>query len=968
MADDVRTLSRFVRPIYDAIDGRQYRAAIKLCGHKKVAHLDIVQVLKAHCLERTGRQDEALDIVRAVQRNRPTDETLLNTMYLVFRLCGCEDEMVPTYEHACSATTPPNEELFASLFAAYARRGEFLKQQQTALKMSKAFGKLKYMCWAAQSMMLQVQHGGAPPKMLALADKMLLKTMRDTRSDDGEALQLLVEILRRQDRHEDALQAFDEFAPIMQASAAAAKEPPAPHYHDGHACSHAHGPTATGRAAEGEGAFEEDIAPGPLQAIDRLTLEAELAAAVQQWERSAKVYETLLTSYNADDWTYLRAFIDARLKQNDAAFDELLAFLEALAAKESNALLRGPWLAMVHVHSERVRRDPLASAAEDALVRQMSAYVERFYSKTCCFSDLRQYLALVSDGAVVSSTTKTRVTQLFSDMAAEPLLRQDSGDVKAARNQLNRRLLALKALRFLGAYDAVAPSELEALVQTLVGEYEACSWLNLGAQGGQREVQHTDDLLLLAAHALLALAQRAGVGGARRATLLAETAALLEYGLAKSAYNFQMKLLLAQVYSLLAAGDAMLARHQELDVKHIQLDSLSFLVLDKLLQLGQLPAARRLCESIRRLHSGTASDTPEYITRAYRLGVFSKVRDMTSFLHERMRPSQTLAIARGELLQFELQDALAAGGGARLAEFAASERLQSAVAELEGMLARELSANQHREVIVQWDSAPLLRVGDAFGGDDEPLVNVDRSAAMATSRRWLSLQLVAPKLLRSLAVATDAAAVDASALAEEYAAHVAALGLTANGGDVTARVWQWSCDVVALAALQPHASDAAERECVTRLAALQAALPSIRDDLCALLAPPKLTARALAAATLLVRDAGLWSGLLLCALLRAWTKRRGQSKKEDASGSAGALRSLLKHVQELLAAVELHVQALELSAAETPRDVLATASEELAAAHQTALEHVQRSHRNAQTQLSELLRTATASIRLGTQK
>ncbi|GLE04054.1 hypothetical protein PINS_up012965 [Pythium insidiosum] len=769
MADDVRTLSRFVRPIYDAIDNRQYRAAIKLCGHKKVAHLDIVQVLKAHCLERTGRQDDALEIVRAVQRNRPTDETLLNTMYLVFRLCGCEDEMVPTYEHACSVTAPPNEELFTSLFAAYARQGEFLKQQQTALKMSKAFGKLKYMCWAAQSMMLQVQHGGAPPKMLALADKMLLKTMRDARSDDGEALQLLVEILRRQDRLEDALQAFDEFAPIMQSSAAAAKQPPAPHFHDGHACSHSHGPTARGRAAEGEGAYEEDIAPGPLQAIDRLALEAELAAAVQQWERSASVYETLLSSYNADDWTYLRAFIDARLKQNPKAFDELLAFLEALAAKESNALLRGPWLAMVHVHSERVRQRPLDATAEDALVRQMSAYADRFYSKTCCFSDLRQYLALVSDAAVVSPATKTRVVQLFSDMAQEPLLRQDSGDAKAARNQLNRRLLALKALRFLGAYDAKATSELEALVQSLVAEYEASSWLNVGAQGGQREVQHTDDLLLLAAHTLLALAQRPGLG-ARRASLLTEAAALLEYGLAKSAYNFQMKLLLAQVYSLLGAGDAMLARHQELDVKHIQLDSLSFLVLDKLLQLGQLPAARRLCESIRRLHSGTDSDTPEYITRAYRLGVFSKVRDMTSFLHERMRPSQTLAIARGELLQFELQDALAAGGSARLAEVAASERLQSAINELENMLASErgLSANQHREVAVQWDHEPLLRAGDAFGDDDAPLVNVDRSATMETSRRWLSLQLVAPKLLRALALATDDAS-ELQSLADEYA-------------------------------------------------------------------------------------------------------------------------------------------------------------------------------------------------------
>ncbi len=134
MSDDFRVMSRFVRPIYDAIDQRQYKTALKLCLHKKVCHLDIVLVLKAHCLERTGKTEEALTICRSVQQRKPTDETLLNTMYLVFRLCGCEQEMLPTYEHACAVVSPPNEELLISLFLSYARQGEFLKQQQTALR------------------------------------------------------------------------------------------------------------------------------------------------------------------------------------------------------------------------------------------------------------------------------------------------------------------------------------------------------------------------------------------------------------------------------------------------------------------------------------------------------------------------------------------------------------------------------------------------------------------------------------------------------------------------------------------------------------------------------------------------------------------------------------------------------------------------------------------------------------------
>ena len=181
----------------------------------------------------------------------------------------------------------------------------------------------------------------------------------------------------------------------------------------------------------------------------------------------------------------------------------------------------------------------------------------------------------MKDSTLVSAPAKSNLIQYFSNLSEESagLLKNKPLDSDVdeetrthGQNNLSKRLLALKALRFLGYYensDMYSVSDLNRLVTELEEEYEATNWLNVGSAGGQREVQLTDDLLLLATHFLLDIYQR--VSGHRE--YLERAAGLLEYGLEKSAYNFQMKLLLSRVYGYLGAADAMLSRHVELDVK-----------------------------------------------------------------------------------------------------------------------------------------------------------------------------------------------------------------------------------------------------------------------------------------------------------------------------------------------------------------------------------------------------------------
>ncbi|KAK1943622.1 N-alpha-acetyltransferase 25 [Phytophthora citrophthora] len=974
---DARLMARYVRPIYEAIDNRQYKNAIKLCVHKRVAHLDIVQVLKAHCLERTGRVEEALDICRRIQLKQPTDDTLLNTMNLVFKLGGCEHEMLPTYEHACAVSSPPNEELYQSLFVAYARRGAFLKQQQTALKMFKAFGNIKYVCWAALSMMLQVEHGGTPARMLALAEKMLLKTLRESGADDGEALQLTVLIMQLQDNHQGALDAFDEFVKVDDGKNKQKKKK-----------------VALGRAAEGEGAYDEEIELGPMQAIDRVSLEATLAKNVTNWARCAAANRKLLEEYNADDWTFLKEYIAARFEEKgDCKTEELLAlgqeiteFLNDLQSRPDNERIRGPALALIHVSNEILCRlksgDAAVSQVETKLQELIVAYANRFYSKTCCFTDLKQYFTLyLNESTSVSATAKTKLTQHFVDLSKESsgLLKSkptsdnvDERVRKEGQGNLSKRLLALKTLRLLGYYENTGNFSVEALeqlVDELEDEYEATNWLNVGSAGGQREVQLTDDLLLLATHFLLDIYQRSS--GHRE--YLERAAGLLEYGLEKSAYNFQMKLLLSRVYGYLGAAEAMLSRHAELDVKYVQLDSLSFLVLDKMLDLCQYQEARKLTNRIAALHRSTANDTPEYIARAYRLGVYSKVVDMSSFLHKRMKKSHTLAISKGETLRFELLDALALGP-AKLHEFVTSSSFDAQITGLENMLVSdgaELSHNQHREVIVDWTSQQQIPTGDVFAQDVEPLVECDRSANASSSLLWLKLRVLVPKLLKSLAVDDHTAMVN---LTEEYDDIVAQLHLTGSDSSkpqLREKLWNWSSKAIAMSV---HAVDVvngqsdAEKSLSTTISQLQDDFTAITEQLRAGLvftsdstSEVALSPYAVSTLSSLLLDSGLSSLSALALAQRALSKKKSK-KSEELSVASTALRNLLKHMQESLAALEMHVTKLQFTShTETSTSPRAQASHKAHA-------NVVKSYESLQTRLAKLLGERCASIRSILQK
>ncbi|OQS02527.1 hypothetical protein THRCLA_21404, partial [Thraustotheca clavata] len=470
---------------------------------------------------------------------------------------------------------------------------------------------------------------------------------------------------------------------------------------------------------------------GPMQAIDRIVLEATLAKDAEDWQRCANVYTTLLIKFNGDDWAFWLGLIEATSKlESPDSGKQLWATIKNLQA-EHGSRLRGPHLAEIELQF-RTLKNP--DEVNKVFVPLLLAYMERFASKTCCFSDLQRYLQL--DTKPLKTLTDACKENLKQALAAT---KPKTGDLAEQTFWFRKSLLARKMLRFLGDHKIKSTKELLALVDEYLLEYDNMQWLNQEKVGGQREVQVTDDLLLLAVHLLL---DTYTLSPTPEAAWLLKAAGSLELGLQRSAYNFQMKMLLCRVYAMLGAGDAMLVRYKELDIKQIQLDSLSYLVLDGLYAFNMNDEASRILDSIRALHKTTARDTPEFIARAYRLGVYSKAEDMTSFLVGKMQRSEMLALATAESCHSQLLKSCSSSS-----YFQGHMGDAALQAELDALLKHELSPNHHREVEVDWTLAQDKSAAYVF--DDANVSSCDRTRDPKQLQAWLKLRALIPRMLTS---------------------------------------------------------------------------------------------------------------------------------------------------------------------------------------------------------------------------
>ncbi|KAI8921305.1 N-acetyltransferase B complex non catalytic subunit-domain-containing protein [Powellomyces hirtus] len=587
-------LERKLRPIYEALDSYNNKQAVALCTKalKKQGDAIIIKSLKAVALDRLGRDDEALEICEEIRKTNPTDEAVLQYIVMVYKGCKKTKEIIDVYQSAYSQA-PRNEELANHWFMALVRVDDRKQMQQAAMKIQKQFKNSRYLFWTIVTIWLQARDnpGGAQTLLTTLTERMLVKAAEEGHIKDYEALQLYIEVLETQGKLGEALAVVNgELGNLCKVSA------------------------------------------------DRKRIVARLAKASKNWKLLLTVSKELLLT-SPDDWmsycNYIEALKRLLLDTEDPSTKENLieqarSLFSVLESKASNGkrLKRGPLLAGLELEKMLICS---GQAVDDTskMSGLITAYLAQFGSTLSCFDDLRPYLQF---------TSASYVQSLFegASRAAEEDLSTSS-----VRNLVNVEKIRRWSEKKLSSNQAKARSEY------YMTTYQRT--MPLGEKFDERELQPGDDYILLGAHSLLDLY---GEDRGQR-QLLGDAALILEYGSARSKFNYQIKLLLIRVYFELGAHKRLLEVATTMDIKQIQHDTLSYLFTDDLEYLGCPESAMRAVVKSLTIYGSNGRETPEMIVQAFKYGTYSKIPEFIRF-RDRLKKSLQYAVSQRQLYRVEI--------------------------------------------------------------------------------------------------------------------------------------------------------------------------------------------------------------------------------------------------------------------------------------------------------------------------
>ncbi|XP_055009601.1 N-alpha-acetyltransferase 25, NatB auxiliary subunit isoform X2 [Boleophthalmus pectinirostris] len=705
---------RRLRPVSDYLDNGNNKMAIQQADKllKKHKELHCAKVLKAIGLQRTGKQDEAFTLAQEVATLEPTDDNSLQALTILYREMHRPELVTKLYEAAVKKV-PLSEEYHSHLFMAYARVGEYKKMQQAGMALYKIVPKNPYYFWSVMSLVMQAISAEdeklALTMFLPLAERMVEKMVKEEKIEAEAEVQLYFMILERLGKFEEALK----------------------------------------------------VIKGPLG--EKLTSEFQsrenkcmmLYQRLQHWpECNALAHKLLLK--NPDEWQYYGFYFTSLFHILDQSWcppeegehcsegpvhhtvTEVARFVEERIegedGKESRAL-RGPYLARLELlHRLRERGSSDESLIGDPL-ELMVQFFAKFGDKPCCITDLKIYLHLLAP--------EQHVQFINCLSEAVPLGEPAEGyafpeDTKA----LQRHLCLCQLSRALGLHHSLDVDSKLKLTLELKARYH--HGLIFGNNALKTELQFSDMYCLMAAHVYIDLWIETG-----DENMMWHCLGLLHEGLSHSSSNAQFKLLLLLLYCRLGAFEPVVDLYSSLDAKHVQHDTIGYLLTRYAESLGQFAAASQACNFSLRFFHSNQKDTSEYIIQAYKYGAFEKIPE---FIALRNRLNQSLHFAQIRTERMLLDLILEADIVLSLEE---SVKAMSLTAEEDDIPWNSLRDNRDLTVFTCWDPK------------DQQLSGENRHQSLEEESVWLKIRSLTLRLIGSLATLGHAQSSKNSALTSE---------------------------------------------------------------------------------------------------------------------------------------------------------------------------------------------------------
>ncbi|XP_072997534.1 N-terminal acetyltransferase B complex auxiliary subunit NAA25 isoform X1 [Typha latifolia] len=613
---------RRVRPIWDAVDSRQFKAALKLSVAllAKYPNSPYALALKALILEKMGKPDEALSMCLNAKELLCSDNAVhiddltLNTLQIVFQRLDRLDLATSCYEHACGKY-PNNLEIMMGLFNCYVREYSYVKQQQTAIKMYKIVGEERFLLWAVCSIQLQVLLSSGGDKLLLLAEALLKKHINSHSLHEAEALAIYISILEQQAKYDTALEVLSG-----NLGSLIAREEDKLRMKGrllSHACNYA-------AAAE---VFQKVLESCPDDWESFLHYLGCLLEDDTYWSKVSTSHYTGLPSS-----TDSRESKETHLTEEvfDSRLSNALSFVQMLQKDTHDNCVRGPYLANLEIE----KRYRLNGRADDGkFMEALLDYFYRFSHLSCFASDVELFFHMLTQDE------KAELLEKFSRISEA----SSTSPIK----KIGQAITNFKVQELFGAMFTRSNKEHEDTAIKMVKMF--CENLPLSRDLDPQENMHGEELLSMASNILVLLFWRT-----RNLGYLLEAIFVLEFGLTIRRYVWQYKISLLHLYSYLGALPLAYEWYGTLEVKNILLETLSHHILPQILKSPFWHEAADLVKEYLKFMDDHLREAADLTFLAYRHRNYTKVIEFVQF-KERLQHSEHYLMARIESFILQLK-------------------------------------------------------------------------------------------------------------------------------------------------------------------------------------------------------------------------------------------------------------------------------------------------------------------------
>ena len=555
----------------------------------------IAKALKSLALVRLGRLEDADNLFNELLSKNIVEDNALSVMMQYCRETQQVSKIVSFYENAVKKD-PENEDLLCSLFYAYARTQEFIKQQQTALKLYRITNRKIYCYWQALSYVIACEENDCVTPQLTEKQKQL-------------NLQLAERIFDK---------AYNESK--MQQST------------DGEFVFYINFLVKRGQIKKSLELVESLNAEKKVGILNyKIKNEINLLNKLEDFEKCGKKLEEYL-EHESDDWTYLKFYVDICLKLNKNV-EDIILFLNKL----KKPLLKGPYLAVLDLFQRDISTNENGLCYLNENLKHLISnyhYKPGFYFDMIHFNKLFEKFNLKYQILYqIEDYLNTNISLNLAENASNSL-RLDK--IRMLPNKLQKIDHVYSYITYWQLYrhfdfhlNLTNSAQILDIIHQLNETYE--NGLEFGVDLVDTTQQYCDEIIMLKINFKYDL-MRFLETKSQKSGLVLSILSDINYALKKSKSNYQLKLYLVNLYSNFGVYGQLQKNFNDMDIKNIQYYSMSYLILYNCLRLGSYENCNDILNLAKHFYMTNLFDITNYMINCYKYGTFDKLFDLYKFM------------------------------------------------------------------------------------------------------------------------------------------------------------------------------------------------------------------------------------------------------------------------------------------------------------------------------------------------